>query len=101
MSVDVDRFRTELLQERARVQAAIANLRDSDDEVEELKAGSDDALEENSEQVLAEVDAALKRIDEGSYGSCAVCGKEIAPERLEARPWASLCIDDARKAERR
>jgi RNA polymerase-binding transcription factor len=101
MSVDVDRFRSELLQERARVQAAIANLRDSDDEVEELKAGSDDALEENSEQVLAEVDAALKRIDEGSYGSCAVCGKEIAPARLEARPWAALCIDDARKAERR
>jgi DnaK suppressor protein len=106
MSVDVDRFRTELLQERARVQAAIANLRENHpgglrDEVEELKAGSDDALEENSEQVLAEVDAALKRIDEGSYGSCAVCGKEIAPERLEARPWASLCIDDARKAERR
>jgi DnaK suppressor protein len=101
MSVDVDRLRSELLQERARVRAAIANLRDSDDEVEELKAGSDDALEENSEQVLAEVDAALRRIDEGSYGSCTACGKEIAPARLEARPWAALCIDDARKAERR
>lgn len=101
MSVDVDHFRTELLQERARVQAAIANLRDSHDEVEELPAGSDDTLEDNAEQVLAEVNAALTRIDEGSYGTCAVCGKEIAPERLEARPWASLCIDDARKAERR
>jgi DnaK suppressor protein len=101
MSVDVDRFRTELLQERTRVQAAIANLRDGHDEVEELKAGSDDTLEENSEQVLAEVNAALKRIDEGSYGTCAACGKEIAPARLEARPWAALCIDDARKAERR
>jgi RNA polymerase-binding transcription factor DksA len=106
MSVDVDRFRTELLQERARVQAAIANLRNSHagglhDELEELPAGSNDTLEENSEQVLAEVNAALKRIEEGSYGTCAVCGKEIAPERLEARPWASLCIDDARKAERR
>jgi DnaK suppressor protein len=101
MSVDVDRFRAELLQERARVQAAIANLRENNEEVEELKAGSDDALEENSEQVLAEVDAALKRIDDGSFGSCAVCGKEIAPARLEARPWAALCIDDARKAERR
>jgi DnaK suppressor protein len=101
MSIDVDRLRTELLQERARVQAAIANLRDSHDEVEELKAGSNDTLEENSEQVLAEVNAALERIDEGSYGTCAACGQEIAPERLEARPWASLCIDDARKAERR
>ena len=101
MSIDVDRLRTELLQERARVQAAIANLRDGHDEVEELKAGSDDTLEENSEQVLAEVNAALERIDEGSYGTCAACGQEIAPARLEARPWASLCIDDARKAERR
>jgi RNA polymerase-binding transcription factor DksA len=101
MSVDVDRFRTELLRERTRVQAAIANLRNGHDEVEELKAGSDDTLEENSEQVLAEVNAALKRIDEGSYGTCAACGQEIAPERLEARPWAALCIDDARKAERR
>ena len=101
MSIDVDRLRTELLQERARVQAAIANLRDSHDEVEELKAGIDDTLEENSEQLLAEVNAALERIDEGSYGTCAACGREIAPERLEARPWASLCIDDARKAERR
>jgi DnaK suppressor protein len=101
MSIDVDRLRTELLQERARVQAAIANLRDSHDEVEELKAGSNDTLEEDSEQVLAEVNAALERIDEGSYGTCAACGQEIAPERLEARPWASLCIDDARKAERR
>ncbi len=106
MSVDVDRFRTELLQERERVQAAIANLRDSHpgglrDAVGELQPGSNDTLEENSEQVLAEVNAALKRIDDGSYGTCAACGQEIATERLEARPWASLCIDDARKAERR
>jgi DnaK suppressor protein len=122
MSIDMNRFRTELLAERERVQAAIASLRAShpgslDDEVEEIAAGSDNhvgdtatatlgreidyTLEENSEQVLAEINEALKRIDEGTYGTCAVCGKEIAPERLEAYPWASLCIDDARKAERR
>ena len=107
MSIDVDRFRTELLQERARVQAAIANLRETHhpgtlhEMVEEVSAGSDDTLEEHSEQVLAEIDAALKRIDDGAYGTCAVCGREIAQERLEAHLWASLCIDDARKAERR
>jgi DnaK suppressor protein len=121
MSIDTQRFRTELLEERERVQAAIANLRDShpgslDDEVEEISTGSDNhigdsatatlgreidyTLGENSEQVLAEINTALQRIDEGTYGTCAVCGKEIAPERLEAYPWASLCIDDARKAER-
>jgi len=121
MSIDTERFRTELMQERGRVQAAIANLREShpgslDDEVEEISNESDShvgdsasatlgreidyTLGENSEQVLAEINTALKRIEDGTYGTCAVCGKEIAPERLEAYPWASLCIDDARKAER-
>jgi RNA polymerase-binding transcription factor len=121
MSIDTQRFRTELLEERERVQAAIANLREShpgslDDEVEEISAGSDNhigdsatatlgreidyTLGENSEQVLAEINTALKRIEEGTYGTCAMCGKAIAPERLEAYPWASLCIDDKRKVER-
>jgi len=50
--------------------------------------------------VLSEIEAALVRIEEGTYGTCTACGKEIAPDRLEAHPWASLCIDDARKAER-
>jgi RNA polymerase-binding transcription factor DksA len=121
MSIDTERFRTELLEERGRVEAAIAGLRDShpgslDDEVEEISAGSDNhvgdtatatlgreidyTLGENSEHVLSEINAALKRIEAGTYGTCGACGKEIAPERLEAYPWASLCIDDARKAER-
>lgn len=121
MSIDTDRFRTELLEERKRVEAAIASLREShpgslDDEVEEISAGTDNhvgdtatatlgreidyTLGENSERVLAEINVALKRIEEGTYGTCAVCGKEIASERLDAYPWASLCIDDARKAER-
>jgi RNA polymerase-binding protein DksA len=121
MSIDTERFRAELIQERERVRAAIANLREShpgslDDEVEEISNGSDShvgdsasatlgreidyTLGENSEQVLAEINTALKHIEDGTYGTCAVCGKEIAPERLEAYPWASLCIDDARKAER-
>jgi RNA polymerase-binding protein DksA len=121
MSIDTDRFRTVLLEERERVQKAIANLRDDhpgslDEEVEEIAATSDNhpaetasatldreidyTLEENSGQVLAALDAALKRIEEGSYGTCTNCGREIPVERLEAYPWASLCIDCKRKAER-
>ena len=121
MSIDTDRFRTELLEERTRVEAAIASLREShpgslDDEVEEISAGTDNhvgdtatatlgreidyTLGENSEHVLSEINIALKRIEDGTYGTCASCGQEIAPARLEAYPWASLCIDDARKAER-
>jgi len=121
MNIDVEPFRTALLEERARVEKAISTLRAShpgsiDDEVEEFSGTSDNhigdtatatlgreidyTLGENAGQVLGEIDAALRRIDEGTYGTCVKCGKEIAPERLEAYPWASLCIDDARKAER-
>ena len=59
----------------------------------------DYTLGENSGQVLAAIDAALKRIDEGTYGTCVSCAEQIRYERLEATPWASLCIDCKRKAE--
>ena len=61
----------------------------------------DYTLEENSEHVLAEIDAALRRIEDGTYGQCTNCGKQISPERLEARPWATLCIDCQRQREGR
>jgi DnaK suppressor protein len=51
------------------------------------------ALRERNEQHLAQVDAAIARLDAGTYGICASCGRQIAPERLEAIPWAALCID--------
>ena len=57
-------------------------------------------LEENSTHVLGEIDGALARIDEGTYGTCQRCGDSIAEERLEALPWAMLCIDCKRKQER-
>jgi DnaK suppressor protein len=122
MSIDTERFRTELLEERGRVERAIENLREDHpgrivDEVEEMSGTNDNhmaetatatldrqidyTLEEHSGQVLAEIDAALKRIDAGTYGLCASCGREIQVERLEAYPWASLCIDCKREAERR
>jgi RNA polymerase-binding transcription factor DksA len=51
------------------------------------------ALRERNEQHLAQVVAALGRIDDGSFGACIRCGKAIAPERLDAIPWAAHCID--------
>jgi DnaK suppressor protein len=44
---------------------------------------------------LRDVDRALARIDAGTYGTCERCGTAIAPERLEALPWAVLCIQHA------
>ena len=120
-TIDTHHFRTMLLEERERVQKAIANLRDDhpgslDEEVEEIAATSDNhlgetasatlgreidyTLGENSEHLLSEIEAALGRVENGTYGTCAKCGETIPPERLEANPWASLCIDDARLAER-
>lgn len=121
MSIDTERFRSLLEEERARVQHAIARLQQDHpeslgEETDELSTANDNhmadlatatydreidySLEENSEQILGEIDAALKRVADGRYGTCTNCGREIAAERLEARPWASLCIDCARNAER-
>lgn len=57
----------------------------------------DEGLEEGAQNTLEEIDAALQRIEEGSYGVCEVCGEPIGAERLSAIPWARLCIDDARR----
>jgi RNA polymerase-binding protein DksA len=56
------------------------------------------SLLQNEEQTLEEVAAALQRIEQGSYGRCENCGKEIGRERLKAVPFARLCIDCARQA---
>jgi RNA polymerase-binding protein DksA len=119
-TIDTDRFRDALLEERRRVEHAIATLRHEhpgslDEEVEEIAVTSDNHLAEtatatlgreidytlgdNAENVLAGIDAALKRIDEGTYGTCVSCSTEIPEGRLEANPWASLCIDCKRRAE--
>lgn len=50
------------------------------------------ALRERATQQLALVDAALARLDAGTFGTCQRCGREIAPARLEALPWAAHCI---------
>jgi DnaK suppressor protein len=45
--------------------------------------------------MLAEVERAEQKLAEGSYGRCDVCGREIGAARLEARPWATCCLDHA------
>ncbi|MFZ0139946.1 MAG: TraR/DksA family transcriptional regulator [Aeromicrobium sp.] len=54
------------------------------------------ALVEQAREHLAEIDAALVRVTDGSYGACERCGGQIPPERLEARPIARLCMGCAR-----
>ena len=120
--VETDRFRSLLLEKRRSVVGAIAYLHKEnpgtlENETGELVSGSADqhmadtatetvdreidyTLEEHDERLLKAIDQALTRIDAGTYGVCVNCGARIAPERLEAMPWATLCIDCKRKEER-
>lgn len=56
------------------------------------------ALARDAAQRLAEIDAARERVDDGTYGLCASCGRPIGAGRLEARPTALLCVDCQRLA---
>jgi DnaK suppressor protein len=51
------------------------------------------ALRSVEEQTLEQVDAALARLDAGTYGVCRNCGQPINPERMEALPYATLCME--------
>lgn len=54
-------------------------------------------LLENEAQLLTEINDALARIEQGSYGRCVECGQEISPTRLNAIPYARHCLPCARK----
>lgn len=57
----------------------------------------DRALNEHASEELENVQVALQRMEEGSYGVCEVCGKVIPFERLEAIPYTRVCVEDAVK----
>ena len=59
------------------------------------------ALSASATQAVEEIDRALGRMDAGTYGVCERCGKRIAVARLEALPFAALCIECKSREERR
>jgi DnaK suppressor protein len=59
------------------------------------------ALEEQERREMTEVQAALARIDAGTYGLCDVCGEAISPARLEAFPVARRCVHCQERVEKR
>lgn len=110
-------IRERLLAERARAAARGAALDQEFADIAEAagQPGTDDehdpegatlaferqhsaALLARAAEQLAEVDAALARLDDGSYGTCVRCGQPIGDERLHARPAAATCISCARRA---
>lgn len=52
------------------------------------------AFTQDFQGMLAQIDRALAKIDEGSYGICDRCGEKITQERLDAAPYATLCLKD-------
>ena len=64
----------------------------ADDATEVFARERNLALRSNTRDLLAQVDAAIERLDAGRYGICARCGQKIAPNRLEALPYAIYCI---------
>ncbi len=116
MTIDLTVRRAELLELRERILRAATDLAADDVGVGEINSATgdqhiadhatdlvdielDQSLGENAENVVAEIDVALERIDGGTYESCAVCGNPIGEERLEAVPYATLCLDDKRRQE--
>ena len=118
--LDLAHFRKLLEDEQTRIRHEIEDLRSMDgsasqgDERGELAAYDehigdagtetfererDVAMEANAGAILRQVEIALHKIDDGTYGTCEQCGKPIAKARLEALPYAALCIEDAARAE--
>ena len=120
MSIDTAHFRQELEQARERLQKTIehhdignASLEEETGELlsaadnhladaatETYERELDEGLEEDAREQLRQVEKALTRLESGEFGRCEICGKEIPVERLEAVPWTTLCIDDARRLAR-
>ena len=79
--------------EQAQEIAYDANFADSSQVTAEK--GETEALAATLQETLQAVDAALHRMDDGTYGLCERCGNPIAPARLEAMPSATRCIEHA------
>jgi DnaK suppressor protein len=108
--MNTEHFKKLLLAKRRELQASLnalegeasasgaAEVRDTTDAAT-ASQGTSEAFEEGSmvSQTLEEVQDALRRMEDGAYGKCTVCGREIAPARLEAIPWTPYCLDDQEK----
>jgi RNA polymerase-binding transcription factor len=117
--VDIEAARRRLESERARVLEARQHLiddtsRSMEDAIDEdgndshLADSASETLDremelsigDNAGHLLESIDAALARVAEGTYGKCERCGEAIAPDRLDALPWATKCIECKRLEER-
>ena len=118
-ALDTEHFKQRLLDEQRRVKEALDYIHEEnrgqlEDDREEIPSDNhpgdmatstfdrelDATLEGNEERLLQAIDAALERIEHGTYGICPKCGQAIPEERLEALPWTTRCIGCKRREER-
>jgi len=104
-SKEIEEFRTILLDRKNQI---LKNIQESKSEIDELQnSGASDeadfasisndsaievALSQKQKKELDEIEFALKKIDEGTYGICEMCEEEIGIERLKVKPQARYCI---------
>lgn len=106
-------FRTPLLRQRQEIldlyeQDLRAGKESNDEGTEDLVDRANNAysrefmfqLTGSERDQLIQIEEAIRRLDEGSFGSCGHCGDSIGEERLEALPWARYCIDCQEREER-
>ena len=113
---DFTRHRERLLALRARLQGDVTQMADNalnkdhdkatsmPNHMAELGSGNFDqeltlSLMGSEEDVLAQIDAALARIEEGRFGQCEACDSRIPKTRLDAIPYAALCVECASQQE--
>ena len=113
---ELDFYRDLLLSERARLLGLVTGMEDealrskggnlSNMPIHMADVGTDTfdqdlalGMAETERKLLNEINAALKQIEEKSYGVCEMTGKQIPKARLNAKPWARFTIDAARKVE--
>jgi DnaK suppressor protein len=110
MAIDLSVMRRRLEEKQAEIQQHIAALAGSPAQPEDAIQASDGVVEpeeeavdleetdveqallDNEKALLAKVQQALVRIENGTYSRCTNCGQPIPEKRLEAIPWASLCV---------
>jgi len=110
MAIDLAVMRKRLEEKQAEIQQHIATLTGSPAPPEDAISASDGVVEpeeeavdlqeidvdqailDNERTLLAEVQQALARIENGTYGICTNCGQPIPEKRLEAIPWTTLCV---------
>lgn len=99
-----DVLRSYLEKEQTRLEAVLAQMDSeggenlgygnhmADDASEAFEQAKELALHQNAEQLLLKVKQALSRFEQGTYGICEWCGTDIDPARLQALPYATLCL---------